>query len=32
MPYMVMAHDTDPKQKLLEEIGDISRWLSRALG
>lgn len=24
MPYMEMKHDVDPKQKLLEELGDIS--------
>jgi len=24
MPHMVMAHDTDPKQVLLDELGDIS--------
>ena len=23
MPHMVMAHDTDPKQVLLDELGDI---------
>ena len=24
MPHMVMAHETDPKQVLLDELGDIS--------
>jgi len=24
MPYMVMEHDVDPKQKLLNDLGDIS--------
>lgn len=24
MPYMVMKHDVDPKQKLLDDLGDIS--------
>ena len=24
MPHMVMAHDTDPKQAIINEIGDIS--------
>ena len=24
MPYMMMKHDVDPKQKLLDDLGDIS--------
>jgi co-chaperonin GroES (HSP10) len=24
MPYMIMVHDVDPKQHILDEIGDIS--------
>lgn len=24
MPFMIMSHEVDPKQKLLEELGDIS--------
>ena len=26
MPFMIMDHATDPKQKLLDEIGDISAF------
>jgi co-chaperonin GroES (HSP10) len=26
MPFMIMEHATDPKQKLLDEIGDISAF------
>jgi co-chaperonin GroES (HSP10) len=26
MPFMIMDHDKDPKQKLLDEIGDISAF------
>ena len=26
MPFMIMEHDKDPKQKLLDEIGDISAF------
>ena len=25
MPPMIMAHEVDPKQKLLKEIGDLSK-------
>jgi len=26
MPFMIMQHETDPKQKLLDDIGDISAF------
>ena len=26
MPYMIMDHEIDPKQKILDEIGDISTF------
>jgi hypothetical protein len=26
MPFMIMEHATDPKQKLLDDIGDISAF------
>lgn len=26
MPYAPMMHDVDPKQKILDEIGDISKF------
>lgn len=26
MPYMLMEHETDPKQKIIGEIGDISNF------
>lgn len=26
MPFMIMSHEVDPKQKLLEDLGDISTF------